>query len=441
MKKRILPVLMLVIAALLFAGCTPLTVAEMYALPKRSQEHSNLQSAIDMAMAGLSYSAPVSGDNQQTVQMADLDGDGVDEYLVFAKGNTDKPMQILIFSQIGEDKIQIMSVIESNGSAFDRVEYVEVDHTPGCEIVVGRQVSDQLMGSLGVYSFRDGYANQIMNARYSRFLTHDIDQDDKAELLVFQQGESESGRGIAVMYNFRGGTMERSVEMPLSRQVQDIRRMTPTRLQDGVPAVFVSSAADNNTIVTDVLCVKRGKLINLTEICPEINSVQTLRNYYVFAEDVDYDGALELPQLISVKPTSQDYNIERQYLINWYSLTSAGAVAAKMATFHNYAGGWFMKLDETLAPRVTVEQIGNTYIFHLWNEDFTEFEPLFTVYSMTGSDRKTQANADNRFPLHVLDDVVYAARLEPACAEHGITRSAMIDSFMLIHQDWRTGAT
>ena len=164
MKKRILLAAMLILTALLFAGCTPMTVAEMYALPRRSDEYSNLQAAIDMAMAGLSYSAPVSGDNQQTVQMADLDGDGVDEYLVFAKGNTDKPMQILIFSQIGEDKIQIMSVIESNGSAFDRVEYVEVDHTPGCEIVVGRQVSDQLMGSLGVYSFRDGYANQIMNA-------------------------------------------------------------------------------------------------------------------------------------------------------------------------------------------------------------------------------------------------------------------------------------
>ena len=235
--------------------------------------------------------------------------------------------------------------------------------------------------------------------------------------------------------------MERSVEMPLSRQVQDIRRITPSILQDGLPAVYIASTTDNNTIVTDVLCVKRNKLINVSDANPEINNVQTLRNYYVYAEDVDHDGALELPQLISVKPTSQDYNIERQYLIKWYSLDSAGKTSQKLSTFHNYASGWYMRLDEALASRITVEQIGNTYIFHLWNEEFTEYEPLFTVYSMTGSDRKTQANADNRFALHVMDDVVYAARLESSCEQLGITKDSMIESFMLIHQDWRTGAT
>ena len=38
------------------------TVDEMYALPKRSKEYDSLQSAIDSAMYGLSYSAPVSGE-------------------------------------------------------------------------------------------------------------------------------------------------------------------------------------------------------------------------------------------------------------------------------------------------------------------------------------------------------------------------------------------
>ena len=156
MKRRILQIFVLLLTALLFTGCTPLTVAEMYAIPKRSEEYAHLQSAIDMAMAGLSYSAPISGENQQTVQMADLDGDGVEEYLVFAKGNTEKPLQILIFSQTEEGKCQIMTVIESNGSAFEQVEYVEIDHTPGCEIVVGRQVSDQLMGNVSIYSFKNG---------------------------------------------------------------------------------------------------------------------------------------------------------------------------------------------------------------------------------------------------------------------------------------------
>ena len=82
MKKRILLICALM-AALLLSGCAR-TIDELYSPPKRSEEFSRLQAAIDIAMAGLNYSAPLSGEHQQAVQMADLDGDGSDEYLVFA---------------------------------------------------------------------------------------------------------------------------------------------------------------------------------------------------------------------------------------------------------------------------------------------------------------------------------------------------------------------
>ena len=86
MKKKLLLQISVMLSALLLSGCAMRTIDELYAPPKRSEEYSRLQSAIDIAMAGLEYSAPLSGENQQAVQMADLDGDGVEEYLVFAKG-------------------------------------------------------------------------------------------------------------------------------------------------------------------------------------------------------------------------------------------------------------------------------------------------------------------------------------------------------------------
>ena len=117
MKKRIWLLLLIVLASILLTGCALQTVDEMYALPKRSKEYDSLQSAIDSAMYGLSYSAPVSGENQQTVQMADLDGDGVEEYIVFAQGNSANPLQVLIFRQEEDGTCRLMEVIQSNGSA------------------------------------------------------------------------------------------------------------------------------------------------------------------------------------------------------------------------------------------------------------------------------------------------------------------------------------
>jgi len=171
------------------------------------------------------------------------------------------------------------------------------------------------------------------------------------------------------------------------------------------------------------------------------SSVQTLRNYAVYGEDLNRDGVFELPKLISMQLLSLDYNIERQYLIQWYSIDTLGKTYDKLHTFHNYAGGWYVQLDSSWAERVTIEQMGNTYIFYLWDEEFAEAIPLYTIYVMTGSDRETQANADKRFPLYRTDEVVYAARLEPIANAYGINKESMINSFSPIHQDWRTGET
>ena len=94
-------------------------------------------------MSGLEYAAPVSGDNQQTVQRADIDADGKDEYLVFARGNSEKPLHILVF-RMGEDGEYVLSEdVSCNGSSFEQVEYVELDGRPGTDLLVGRRQAQQ----------------------------------------------------------------------------------------------------------------------------------------------------------------------------------------------------------------------------------------------------------------------------------------------------------
>lgn len=97
--QRALALLMALLLGML-SGCVLQTVDELYCLPKRSQEYQNLQAAIDQAMGDtLQYCAPLSGENQQTVQIMDLDGDGNMEALLFASGNGEQPLKIFIFTQ------------------------------------------------------------------------------------------------------------------------------------------------------------------------------------------------------------------------------------------------------------------------------------------------------------------------------------------------------
>lgn len=439
MKKKYLALAIAMLASLLLTGCAMRTVEDMYALPRRSELDSRFQSAIDIAMVGLSYSAPQSGENQQTVQKADLDGDGVEEYLIFAKGNSENPLHVLIFRQTEDGSCVLEDVIQSDGTAFEQVEYVEFDDVPGCELVVGRRISEQVLRSVSVYSFtEEGAQLQLLNG-YSKFLTCDLDENGRRELMVLRPGEAETDRGMAVLYSFGSGHIQRSVETGLSSDTADIRRMTIGRLQDGAPAVYVASTVDESAIVTDIFALKEGRLTNVSFSGTAKTSISTLRNYYVYAEDIDEDGILELPSIIDMKPVVLWQNEDQRSLLRWFAVDIDGWEFDKMYTYHNFVGGWYLHLDGDWATRISVVQSDNTYTFYVWDEDLRHPAPVFSIYALRGSLRDTEATEHGRFALYRAEGVVYAARLEESADVYGITQEDLITSFRLIYQDWQTG--
>lgn len=437
MKKRILLLLSLLFT-LLLTGCAMRTVEEMYALPKRSEEYKELQAAIDTAMYGMTFSSPQAGENQQTVQMADLNGDGVDEYLVFARGATEKPLQVLIFQQDESGKCRTLDTIGFNGQAFEQVEYVDFDDQPGKELVVGFQVSNQVLRSVAVFTFRNGGAELLLMNGYTKMLPCGL-SGGGSELMVLRPGEEETERGMAVLYSYQNGQIVRSVETELSEHTSRIRRIMTSKLQDGTPAVFVTSSSGDNVIVTDVFVVKDGHFTNIAYSTEADTSIRTLLNYYVYAEDIDSDGILELPDLITMKPVNAWRQDEQQFLLRWYAMDVDGWELDKMYTFHNYIGGWYLQLDSQWAGRLTVEQEQNRFNFYVWDESYQVAIPLFSVFVFTGADRDESASQDGRFPLYRAEGVAYAAQLDFAAPEYGITEKSLQDSFHLIRQDWQTG--
>lgn len=436
-KYFILGILMAVV--LLFSGCAMNAVTDYYCLPMRSEEYTNLQSLIQSAMTSSEYSAPVSGDNQQTVQSADLDGDGIEEYLLFAKDSTDRPLKIYIFSGDGT-KYDLIDTIESTGSAHDRVEYIQMDDKAGYEIVVGRQVSDQVVRSVSVYTMVQGQVEQIMSTGYSEFLTCDLDGNGFSDVFVLRPGES--GIGTAALYSIVNGTVERSHEVSMSEPADNINRIMFGYLADGVRAVYVASAVTGSSgIITDVYAVTNGQLSNVTFSNESGTSVQTLRNHYVYADDIDNDGILELPSLISMPTIEGGASSEQRYIIRWYAMTSNGEEVDKMYTFHNFVSGWYVELDSSLIRDLTVEQKGSSYEFGIWDETDEQVKKLMTIYVLTGQKREEQAITDNRFILYRTESTIYSGRLDVNSANFGMNQDTLISAFHLILQDWKTGET
>ncbi len=439
-RKRIF-LFLVMLMALLLSGCALLTVEEMYVLPKRSEESSHLQSAIEQAMVGLEYAAPISGENQQTVQMADLTGDGESEYILFARNTSDKSLHILIFTKV-EESFLLFDRIQCTGFAFEQTEYVPIDDRAGYELVVGRQLNDGVLRSVAVYSFAHGAAEQLLGANYVKYLTCDLDMNGKAELMLIQPEQTKSDNAVVVHYSFVKGVMERSREAKLSSTADAIKRIMVSYLDSGEPAVYVASLMAESAIITDIFALKNGEISNISYSAEAGTSVSTLRNYYIYADDIDNDGILELPSLITMKPYQNQQSGEQQYLIRWFAMDMDGNEVEKGFTYHNFQSGWYVSLNKTLSGRVSVRQSGAQFTFYIWDADFTKAERILTLCALTGADREVEAMEDGRFVLCRTDGVIYAAVLDiQVASNYGITQEHLIDNFHLIRQDWKTGET
>ncbi len=438
MKYRL--ILLIFMAVLLLSGCAMRTVEDMYRLPKRSEDYRDLQLAIDKAMTGMEYSAPLAGENQQTVQMADLDGDGTDEYLLFAKTAQERPLRILIFRRTGNTFVHA-DTLECNGSAFDQVEYVNMDERGGVELLVGCQLSDQVIRSVSVYTLSQGNMEQCVTVNYSKFLATDIDGDKLSELFLLHPGLTDTDNGIAELYTMKNGSVERYNEVNMSQPADRLKRIIVGKLDGGKVAVYLASTVGDTALITDVYTLIDNKLVNVTLSNESGTSVKTMRNFYVFADDIDNDGVVELPGLISMKPIAGVMASDMHHLIRWYSMTPDGDEINKLYTYHNFLGGWYIQVEEKYAERLVAVSVGNQTELYLWDKKFEKSEKLLTIYMLTGQNREEQGLQDGRFVLYKTDSVVYAADLQQKALDLGLTQESVVYSFRMIQHDWKTGET
>ena len=436
--RRIMTIYVM-LAVLLLSGCALRTVEDMYTPPKRSSEYEDLQRAIDTAMNGLSYAAPVFGEYRQSVQMADLNGDGLDEYLVFAKDTSDTPLKIMIFTS-DEKGCRLAETLAGRGAAFDLVEYVDLDGRAGMELVVGKQVSNLILRYVSVYTFQDGTSKRLMSGNYSRIVPVDMNGDAVSDLMIITRGEADEDNAVAALYSFEAGAMVRSREAELSGSSDRIKRIMIGRLYNDVPYFYLASNVNDDAIVTDVLAIRDGKFTNISQDNESGTSVQTLRNYYVYADDIDDDGVLELPDLIDMVPVENTHRVSRQQMIRWYAMKSDGTEIDKMFTFHNYDDGWYLQLDEDIAARISVVKKGGNSVFYIWYPDFEGAEELMTIYSLSGTDREAVDKSDH-FVLYRTESVIYTVKTESFAAEYGITPELLAERFHLIQMDWKNGET
>lgn len=452
----------------LLVGCAFRSPEDLYAVPRAAEDYQNLQEQIDKVRgAGAEYAGPLFGANTQPVQLIDLDGDGIQEAVVFFRTTAaadSSPLKIYIYRQTGEGNYEVQNIIEGDGTAINTISYEDLDgkSTPDGgtdkELVVSWRLSANVY-RLMAYSVSGSEAELLLPAvSYSEFVLWDMDKDNQKEIVVFTFNTVER-TGQADYYDYRDGQMLLCGSAPMSDKVSGLANGTRPRtnyLRNGEitePAIFVTSTvtngvvSDTNGIITDIFAWRNEELVNITRNPATGMSDGTFRlNNNIPIQDINGDSYLEVPKPTAL-PDPKSTGSADFWSVQWMQYDLWGKPTVVSTTYYNGEDGWYLALPESWQGKISLSRRDSSgsgergVFFYPYTpgerEANAEAKPFLAIYKLTGPNQATRARAGNRFILLEQDDAIYAAEFGAESGwDCGVDEEGLKGLFHLIQADW-----
>lgn len=452
----------------LLSGCLFRPVEDLYRLPERFSgdesllnEVTRVRRELELQSDSVEYANIFSGDHTATIQLQDLDSDGVRETAVtfFHVPDAENSLQIYFFTKVGEADYQLSGVVRGEGTAIYAVDFIDLNGFGKKEIVVSWQTRGAYQ--LGAYTLDDQSemtlydtgdstklelndpalsATQILETAYSAYSLIDIDQNGLMEVAVAHVNVAGINSYLEV-FGWRDGTMLFLDTVPLSGGISTLSSITSNFVSDFIPALYLSSTLMDEGRATDIVTYQDGNLINLTLNSETGKSWETLREYGdIGPADINNDAILELPRPKSL-PIYGAGAVSDYWLIEWSQYNSDGRAETIFTTYHNLSDGWYLIIPENWIDNITISRDDTvsgqrTVIFSRWNGADEEPTPFLAIYKLTGPNRFTRAEHGERFELGGDSTTIYAASFFDSDWDSGLDEIEILQHFGLIINSW-----
>lgn len=440
-KKCILLLAGLALAAVL-SGCTffDSSVEQLFTLPRMAEEYTGLSQQIDSLIdQGYEYASPSGGRNIQSVQMVDLEDDGIQEALVFLRRSSDeKPLKIMVFRLEG-DTYRCFCTIESSGSAVDSVYYQDLNGDGCREIIVGWRISADVQ-TVAVYVPQpDPYV--LLQSGYTRFTVTDLDGDGVKSLLLFRS--DNDGQPVAGLYIRKDDVISASYSSVLSYTMAELSRgsVVVGKLSDGTPAVFATGVNSQGMAMTDILVWQEGG--GLTNIAQDRTTGLTAAVYpymQLKPQDIDGDGSVEIPAPETAAAdagsgAAANTAAAVRGLVRWISYCGDESPDVHCVTYHDLSAGWYFRLPDTWQGEATFTTAENgayeSQVVLLSNG-----QPVAALYALTGDNREKRAMMGSRMALKRQNGVTYGGELLAGADYCGLDEESLRLGFNLVVAEW-----
>ena len=455
MRRKMCLIALATMLCTLLSGCLPWSAEDSYKLPRPPKDYEYLMQAVAQTKRELAaeYSAsvedvpPSAGDNTSTIQLLDMDGDGLLETAVtfFRVVGADMPVRLCFYTLQEDDRYLLSNVIQGDGDSVYAVHYADLDGAVDAangkirkEVVVSWRMGTDA-NYLGVYALEEEQlrAQTRLMTNYTAYQLTDLDRDGLTELAVGHIDREASG-GRVELHDWNVAGLATVSQVPLSAGLTQISQMKADYLTDLVPALYITGNLADGGRVTDVIALPDGEPANLS-LDPETGISREVVEAYreIIASDVNSDYILEISR---PRPLPTYGTAGSLWLTDWVQYSSTGRAKEICTTYHNVADDWYLVIPEHWRDKLTIYRNDSVsgqraVVFALWQGEDKEPLPFLSIYKLTGASRSLRATSANRFILAENSDTIYAATFYNTW-DCGLDQNDLLESFRLIVSNW-----
>lgn len=439
MIKKLFIGLIGLIMAFSLTGCELYTAdtVELLTPPELSGELSNIAEVIKQT-AGNSYTLkyPSRGEYRSAIINEDIDGDGSFETFAFysTTDNETVTMHINVIDNVGGEWKHIAEQKIVAGSV-DRIEFSDLDSDGVKEILVGWEIYGTSEMQLAVYSVGKNSLTQRLLQKYVHFITCDLDENDKNEILIIKTASGEQNNMASLFVLTEDGITEIS-SCELDSAAKTFNEPILSTLSNGKPAIYIDEIKGMGA-VTEVLFFEKGALVNPLLSPDTKETLSTLRSISFEVTDINDDGIMEIPVQENVPSvTRQDVN-EKLYLTNWCSFNGQ-ILTVQMTAMINVNDSYYYILPSKLVGNIAVLKDTENRLREIYSynpEDMTIGGSLLYIKSVKKKDWDDgKYKAEGIFEIMNDGKTAHICRISDEAAAAGITLEDVKSNFKLLEQ-------
>lgn len=402
---------------MLLSGCDYL-VSDAESLlrpPTLNDRQAQVYSAVAATLGSeggslIHYKYIQSGDYRTPFVFFDMDGDGLDEGMVFYSFQSEPTSirtKILVQSQDGTWSSH--SDFATECDQIDFVRFARMLSTDShCMVVGWRETGETSTRApeqyLSIYSFQDGrFETEVKRQPYVDYTIHDFSGNGLDEIAVIARDKNGALSLSVLLAEGRHIVADQSVA--LYQEVDTVLKTTTGRLWDGTNAIYIDEGlSDGQSVTTEVIRVSPGLLETLVGgLYDEEAGVSSgwekfqytfrPRENAALSRDIDGDGVVEVPSPVALPGIQEDGEENLFGLIQLMNLGEAG-FEAKDSVLMNQQERYLLYYPDKWQDKVTLVTDNELGEWKLYRIDPDTGEPtveLLRIQAYTGRETELAA--------------------------------------------------